>query len=149
MKAEFPFQIIDEFKKLNICGMTLPKIYGGQEQSNLLEGMIGAEIARTDVSTCTFFGVHSGLAMNSIYLCGSEEQKKEFLPQMISMEKIGAFGLTEPDVGSAVSMGLQTTCKRENNVWILNGQKKWIGNATFADYIICCLAGGWMRAGSL
>ena len=136
MRGEFPFQIIEKMKNLNIVGLTYDKKYGGQERSNLLEGMIGEEIARVDVSTCTFFGVHSGLALNSIYLCGSEEQKMEFIPEMIRMEKIGAFGLTEPDVGSAASMGLKTTCKREGDIWTVNGEKKWIGNATFADYII-------------
>jgi len=136
MKGEFPFQIIEKMKALNICGLTLEKKYGGQARSFVLEGMIGQEMARIDVSTCTFFGVHSGLAMNSIALCGSEEQKLEFLPKMVSLEKIGAFGLTEPEVGSAASMGLKTTCKRVGDSWIINGQKKWIGNATFADYII-------------
>lgn len=136
LKGEFPFQIVEKMKKLNIIGLTYEKSLGGQEHSNLLEGMIGEEIARVDVSTCTFFGVHSGLAMNSIYLCGSEEQKREFIPQMVAMDKIGAFGLTEPDVGSAASMGLKTTCKREGDIWTINGEKKWIGNATFADYII-------------
>jgi glutaryl-CoA dehydrogenase len=136
MKGEFPHQIIDKFKALGICGLNLPKAYGGQARSNLLEGMIGQEIARVDVSTCTFYGVHAGLAMNSIYLCGSEEQKMEFLPRMVSLDKIGAFGLTEPDVGSAISMGMKTTCRRQGDSWIINGEKKWIGNATFADYII-------------
>lgn len=136
MKGEFPFQIIEKMKRLNIMGLTYDKNLGGQEQSHLLEGMIGEEIARVDVSTCTFFGVHAGLAMNSIYYCGSPEQIQEFIPPMIAMEKIGAFGLTEPDVGSAASMGLKSTCKREGDMWTINGEKKWIGNATFADYII-------------
>ena len=136
LKGDFPHQIIPKMKELNIIGLTYEKKYGGQERSNLLEGMIGQEIARVDVSTCTFFGVHSGLALNSIYLCGSEEQKMHFIPPMIRMDKIGAFALTEPDVGSAASMGLKTTCRREGDRWIINGEKKWIGNATFADYII-------------
>ncbi len=135
-KAEFPFQIIAGLKKLNISGLTFDKSVGGQERSYLLEGMIGEEIARTDTSICTFWGVHCGLAMNSIDLCGSYEQRQKFLPPMIAMDKIGAFGLTEPDVGSAASMGLKTTCKRDGDTWTINGQKKWIGNATFADYII-------------
>jgi glutaryl-CoA dehydrogenase len=84
----------------------------------------------------TFLGVHSGLAMGSIYLCGSEEQKRRWLPEMARMEKIGAFGLTEPEVGSAVAGGLLTTARRDGDWWVLDGQKKWIGNATFADYII-------------
>ena len=136
MKGEFPFQILEKFKQLNIIGLTYEKSLGGQERSNLLEGMIGAEIARVDVSICTFFGVHSGLALNSIYLCGSQAQKEEFIPKMIRMEKLGAFGLTEPEVGSAASMGLTTSCKRDGDEWVINGEKKWIGNATFADYII-------------
>jgi glutaryl-CoA dehydrogenase len=136
MQGDFPFQIIEGLRKLNICGITLDKSVGGQQRSNILEGMIGAEIARVDVSICTFFGVHSGLAMNSIDLCGSEEQRKTFLPQMARLEKIGAFALTEPDVGSAASSSLKTTCKREGDTWTINGEKKWIGNATFADYII-------------
>lgn len=136
LKAEFPFHIIEGLKKLNIVGLTLDKSVGGQERSYLLEGMIGQEIARTDVSICTFFGVHSGLAMNSIDMCGSEEQRQKFLPPMVRMEKIGAFGLTEPDVGSAASASLKTTCKRKGDTWTITGQKKWIGNATFADYIV-------------
>lgn len=136
MKGEFPFQILEGLRNLNVCGITLDKKFGGQERSLLLEGMIGEEIARTDVSICTFFGVQTGLAMNSINICGSEEQKAEFLPAMCNLTKIGAFALTEPDVGSAVSMGLKSTCKRVGNEWIINGEKKWIGNATFSDFII-------------
>ena len=101
-----------------------------------MEGIIAIEVARVDVSMSTFFGVHSGLAMGSIYLCGSEEQKLEWLPKMQRMEAIGAFGLTEPNVGSAISQGMETTCQRDGDTWILNGQKKWIGNATFADVTI-------------
>jgi glutaryl-CoA dehydrogenase len=80
--------------------------------------------------------VQSGLAMGSIYLCGSEAQKQEWLPPMQKMEKIGAFGLTEPEVGSGAAGGLTTTCRREGDAWILNGQKKWAGNATFSDMTI-------------
>jgi glutaryl-CoA dehydrogenase len=74
--------------------------------------------------------------MGSIFLCGSEEQKKKWLPPMARMEKIGSFGLTEPDVGSGASGGLTTTAKREGDTWVLNGQKKWIGNATWGDITI-------------
>ncbi|HLS31550.1 MAG TPA: acyl-CoA dehydrogenase family protein, partial [Flavobacteriaceae bacterium] len=84
----------------------------------------------------TFFGAHSGLAMGSIYLCGSDEQKEEWLPAMQKLDKIGAFGLTEPESGSDVSQGMRTTCKFDGENWILNGQKKWIGNATFSDVTV-------------
>ena len=106
----------------------------------IAEGIISMEMSRIDVSTATFFGVHAGLAMGSIIVGGSEAQKAEWLPKMITMEQIGCFGLTEPHVGSAASGGLQTTARREgdgpNAVWVLNGQKKWIGNAPFADMIV-------------
>ena len=74
--------------------------------------------------------------MGSIYLCGSEEQKQEWLPKMQKLEAIGAFGLTEPNVGSGVSGGMETTCEKVGDEWIINGQKKWIGNATFSDVTI-------------
>ncbi len=134
-RAEFPFQIIPKMAALNICGLTYEG-YGTPDENYVMEGIIAMEMARVDVSISTFFGVHSGLAMGSIYVCGSEEQKKEWLPKMARMELIGAFGLTEPEVGSAVAGGLGTSCRREGDQWILNGQKKWIGNATFSDVTV-------------
>ncbi len=131
----FPFEIIPKLASLNICGITY-KGYGCAGKSSLLDGIIASEIARIDASVATFFGVQSGLAMGSIYECGSEEQKLRWLPKMQKLEYIGAFGLTEPEVGSAASQGLTTTCKKVEGGWVLNGQKKWIGNATFADLII-------------
>jgi glutaryl-CoA dehydrogenase len=134
-KAEFPFEIIPKLAELNICGLTY-KGYGCPGKSNLMEGILAMEMARVDTSISTFFGVQSGLAMGSIYLCGSEEQKQQWLPLMQQFKIIGAFGLTEPEVGSAAAGGLTTTCKKIDGKWVLNGQKKWIGNATFADILI-------------
>ncbi len=134
-RAEFPHHIIPKFAKLGLAGIAY-KGYGCPGQSFLMEGILAMELARVDVSISTFFGVHSGLAMGSIYLCGSEEQKKEWLPKMQKFEKIGAFGLTEPDVGSGVAGGMGTTCRREGDEWVINGQKKWIGNATFSDITV-------------
>ena len=134
-RAKFPFEIIEKFKKLNITGIPYEG-YGCPNLPFLMEGILAQEMARVDVSISTFFGVHSGLAMGSIYLCGSDAQKEEWLPQMQKLEKIGAFGLTEPNVGSAVAGGMETRCKFDGENWVLNGQKKWIGNATFADVII-------------
>jgi len=135
LKDEFPHQIIPELAKLNICGLTFEG-YGCPGKSSLLEGFIAMEMARVDCSVSTFFGVQSGLAMGSIYYCGSEEQKLKWLPPMQKLELIGAFGLTEPEVGSGVAGGLTCTCKKQGDVWVLNGQKKWIGNATFSDIVI-------------
>jgi glutaryl-CoA dehydrogenase len=134
-RAKFPFEIIEKFKKLNIAGVPYEG-YGCPNLPFLMEGIIAQEIARVDVSISTFFGVHSGLAMGSIYLCGSDEQKEEWLPKMQRLETIGAFGLTEPNVGSGAAGGLETTCKWDGENWAINGQKKWIGNATFADVIV-------------
>lgn len=141
-REEFPHELIAGFAGLGIAG-TAYEGYGCPGGGPLLDGMIALELARADPSISTFMGVHSGLAMGSIYLCGSEEQKQRWLPAMARMEKIGAFGLTEPDVGSGVAGGLTTTARRVKgdgeaggDAWVLNGQKKWIGNATFADYII-------------
>ena len=134
-REEFPFDLMDGFRGLGIPG----QLYQGYDCPGggyLLDGMIAMELARVDPSISTFFGVHGGLAMGSIFLCGSEEQKQRWLPEMARMEKIGAFGLTEPDVGSGVAGGLTTTARRDGNEWVLDGQKKWIGNATFADYVI-------------
>ncbi len=135
LKAEFPFELIPKIAELNICGLTYQG-YGCPGKTNLMEGMLAMEMARVDTSMSTFFGVQSGLAMGSIYLLGSEAQKQQWLPDMQQMKIIGAFGLTEPDVGSGVAGGLTTTAKRQGNKWILNGQKKWIGNATFSDITI-------------
>lgn len=135
LRDEFPFQLIPKMAELNIAGLTYDG-YGCPNKRFLLEGFLAMEMARIDVSISTFFGVHSGLAMGSIYLCGSEEQKQRWLPPMQKMEIIGAFGLTEPEVGSAAAGGLTVTAKKEGDEWILNGQKKWIGNATFSDITI-------------
>lgn len=134
-RADFPMEIIPKMAKLNICGVAY-KGYDCPDLPFVMEGIIAEEIARVDVSISTFFGVHSGLAMGSIYLCGSEEQKQEWLPKMQRLEAIGAFGLTEPNVGSGAAGGLETTCKRDGDQWVINGQKKWIGNATFSDVTI-------------
>lgn len=132
---EFPFEIIDKFRKLNLCGVTYEG-YGCPNLPFLMEGVIAMEMARVDASVATFFGVQSGLVMGSIYLCGSEAQKEEWMPQLQQLNKIGAFGLTEPDVGSGAAGGLTTTCEKTLDGWVINGQKKWIGNATFSDITI-------------
>ncbi len=134
-REEFPHDLIPAIAELGIAG-TACSGYGCPGGSSLLDGMIALELARVDPSIATFMGVHGGLAMGSIYLCGSEEQKQRWLPAMARMEKIGAFALTEPEVGSGVAGGLTTTAQRDGDMWVLNGEKKWIGNATFADYVI-------------
>ncbi len=134
-REEFPYQLIPGLAALGIVGTSYHG-YGCPGKTSLLDGVLMMELAAGDSSIATFRGVHSGLAMGSIYLCGSEEQKQQWLPPMARLEKIGAFGLTEPEVGSGTSGGLTTTARREGDSWILNGQKKWIGNATFSDVTV-------------
>src|SRR5215468_6407018 len=131
----FPFELLPAVKDLNIGGLGM-KGYGCRGGSALLFGLVMMEMARFDASIATFFGVHNGLAMGSIYLGGSEEQKQKWLPPMARWEKIGCFGLTEPEVGSGAGGGLTTTAKREGNTWVINGQKTWIGNSPWCDISI-------------
>jgi alkylation response protein AidB-like acyl-CoA dehydrogenase len=125
----FPFELLPALKELDLGGLGID----GVKRSSRFRGMMIAEMCRVDPSFATFFGVHTGLAMGSIALLGSEEQKQTWLPPMARLEKIGCFGLTEPLVGSGTGGGLTTTAKRDGDGWILNGQKKWIGNAPWCD----------------
>ncbi len=134
-RAEFPFELISDYAALGIAGVAYDG-HGCAGRSTLLDGFVMLELARIDCSIATFHGVHSGLAMGTIHLCGSEEQKRRWLPAMRRCEKIGAFGLTEPEVGSGAARGLKTTARRDGDSWVLNGEKAWIGNATFADVTV-------------
>src|SRR6202166_2800209 len=131
----FPFELLPGLKALNIGGLGLSG-YGCKGGSQKLFGFVAMELARVDPSFATFYGVHDGLAMGSIHIAGSEEQKQKWLPPMARMEKIGCFGLTEPTVGSGTGGGLTTTAKREGDTWVPNGQKEWIGNSTWCDVSI-------------
>jgi glutaryl-CoA dehydrogenase len=135
-RAEFPFELVPKLAGLNVAGTTIQG-YGCPGLSRLGAGVVARELARADGSINTFFGVHSGLAMGAIDLLGSDEQKERWLPPMARMETIGAFGLTEPEHGSD-SVSLETTARRDagSGEFILNGAKRWIGNASFADVVI-------------
>ncbi len=135
VEDSFPFELLPAIKELNVGGIGMNG-YGCQGGSAQLFGLIAMEMARVDSSIATFWGVHNGLAMGSVYLGGSEEQKQKWLPPMARWEKIGCFGLTEPLVGSGTSRGMTTTAKRDGDTWVLNGQKKWIGNSPWCDISI-------------
>jgi glutaryl-CoA dehydrogenase len=134
-RAEFPFELVKGFAKLGLLDWADPDS-SEPEPSNLLRGITALEMAHADASLATFFGVHAGLAMGSILTLGSEEQKRRWVPAMSRFEKIGAFALTEPHGGSDVAGGMETTARREGDEWVLNGAKRWIGNATFADLVV-------------
>jgi glutaryl-CoA dehydrogenase len=134
-RAQFPFEIVPAYAKLGIAGAPYTG-YGCAGIRPILDGMIAMEMGRVDPSISTFHGVHSGLSMGSIAMCGSDEQKQRWLPAMAAVDKIGAFGLTEPTVGSGASRGLTTTARRDGDEWVLDGAKNWIGNASFADLVV-------------
>ena len=133
-RAEFPFPLVPRIAELGIIGSTISG-YECPGLSRLAAGMVTLEMSRGDGSVNTFIGVQSGLAMGSIALLGSEEQKQRWLPGMAALDKIGAFGLTEPEHGSD-SVALETSARRDGDQWVLNGAKRWIGNASIADVIV-------------
>ncbi|WP_433559981.1 acyl-CoA dehydrogenase family protein [Pseudonocardia xinjiangensis] len=138
-RAEFPHHLVPGFAALDIAALPYDDL-DGPAARRLLIGFVALEIAHTDPSMNSFFGIHNGLAMGSIDLCGSAEQRARWLPAMARMERIGAFGLTEPDGGSDVARGLRTTARRVGSgpdaEWVLDGEKRWIGNGTFADLVV-------------
>lgn len=133
-KAEFPFQVVPKLSTLNVAGGTI-KGYGCPGLSITGSAIATAEVARVDASCSTFILVHSSLAMLTIALCGSEEQKQKYLPSLAQLRTIACWALTEPDYGSDAS-SLRTIATKVAGGWLLDGQKRWIGNSTFADVLI-------------
>ena len=133
-RAEFPFELIPKLAALGVAGGSIQE-YGCPGHSCVAAGLVSMELSRGDGSLSTFFTVTSSLTMTAIAMLGSEEQKSYWLPRLARLEKIGAFGLSEPQFGSDASH-LQTSARREGDTFILNGAKRWIGNATFADVTV-------------
>lgn len=134
-RAECPVHLFKPYAQLGTIGSGWAETQG-EETSAVFRGWVGMETARVDSSFCTFIGVSGGLAMTSIGVGGSAEQRAKWLPPMASGDLIGAFGLTEPLAGSDTAKGLRTTATRTGDTWVLNGAKRWIGNATFADVVV-------------
>ncbi len=134
-RAEFPWDLVGRMGELGIVGDGIEG-YGCPDMSPIAAGLVHMELNRGDGSLGTFLGVQAGLAMRSISMLGSEEQKQRFLPGMARLETIGAFGLTEPDHGSDIARGLETSARREGDTWVLDGAKRWIGNGTIADVVV-------------
>ncbi|GAA4614611.1 acyl-CoA dehydrogenase family protein [Saccharopolyspora hordei] len=135
-KAEFPFEVVEKFAALRLAGYYYPEHGDGTPRSPLFTGFLSIELNRIDPSLAVFSGVHTGLAMGSVYNGGDQEQRDRWIPDMVDMNKIGAFALTEPEGGSDVAGGMRTTARREGDEWVLNGAKRWIGNGTFADLVV-------------
>ncbi|PNI07421.1 acyl-CoA dehydrogenase [Arthrobacter sp. AFG7.2] len=130
-RGEFPMDLIPKLADIDLVSPVRRQGF-----SNLFAGLMHAEVTRADASIATFMGVHDGLFTGSIEALASQEQKDAWLPEIYSMKKIGAFGLTEPLGGSDVAGGTRTTARRDGDSWILNGAKRWIGNATFSDWVV-------------
>ncbi|MDF5820400.1 acyl-CoA dehydrogenase family protein [Corynebacterium felinum] len=129
-KEEFPFALLPK-----LAQQGLGRLHES-EHSRLFIGLVHAEIARCDVSLSTFIGVHSELVGGVVTGLCSEQQKSSLLPPMRDFQQMGCFALTEPDHGSDISGGLATTARFTDDGWVLNGEKRWIGNGTFATFAI-------------
>lgn len=131
----FPMHLIPKLGELGVFGMTLPQQYGCAELKNVAYGLVMQELERGDSGIRSFASVQSGLVMYPIYTFGSEKQKEYWLPKLASGEKIGCFGLTEPDYGSNPG-GMVTRAEKINGGYKLNGAKMWITNGTIADVAV-------------
>ena len=134
-RAEFPMQVVKPLAELGTLSYAWDETKPF-ENSAVFRGFVQLELARVDPSMATFVVVQNGLATGAISVCGSAEQRAEWIPRLASGEVVGAFGLTEPLSGSDSAQGLRTTAKRDGDTWVLNGAKRWIGNATFSDITI-------------
>ena len=133
-RAEVPLDLYRRLGELGLIGDGLEG-YGCPSMSATAAGLIAMELNRGDGSVGTFCGVQGGLAMRSIHMHGSEEQKQRWLPAMARCEKLGAFALTEPGHGSD-SVSLETEARRDGDEYVINGAKRWIGNGSMADVVV-------------
>lgn len=131
----FPMHIIPKLGELGLFGITLPQKYGCAEMNNVAYGLVMQELERGDSGIRSFVSVQSSLVMYPIFTFGSEEQKDYWLPKLASGEKIGCFGLTEPDYGSNPG-GMVTRAEKVSGGYKLNGAKMWITNGTLADVAV-------------
>ena len=132
--AELPWPLMRRLPELGLVGEDIEG-YGCPGMGPFALGLVHMELHRGDGSLGTFLGVQAGLAMKSIAMLGSEAQKQRWLPAMARLDAIGAFALTEPRHGSD-SVALETTARRDGDDWIIDGQKRWIGNGSIADVVV-------------
>ena len=134
-EGTFPIQLVKQMAELGLFGATLPAKYGCAELNNVAYGLMMQELERGDSGIRSFASVQSALVMYPIYTFGSEEQKDYWLPKLAKGEKIGCFGLTEPDYGSNPG-GMITRAEKKGDGFLLNGAKMWITNGTIADVAV-------------
>ena len=124
----FPYDIVRRLAELDLMGIPFPEEYGGGGGDSLAYALAVEELARVDSSVAITLCAHTSLGTQPIYLFGSEEQKREWLPQLCAGEKLGAFGLTEPEAGSDAG-NTQTHAELDGGEWVINGSKQFITNA--------------------
>ena len=133
--ATFPTELVPQMAELGLFGANLPEKYGCAGMNNVAYGLVMQELEAGDSGLRSFVSVQGALVMYPIFAYGSEEQRERWLPALASAEKIGCFGLTEPDHGSDPG-GMETRAKRTDTGWVLNGTKRWITNGTVSDIAI-------------
>ena len=143
VERRFPTELIPEIGELGMLGANLPAEYGCAELNNVSYGLIMQELERGDSGIRSFVSVQGALVMYPIYAFGSEEQRRTWLPGLAAGEKIGCFGLTEPDYGSNPA-GMITRARETDDGWVLNGTKMWITNGSMADVAVI-----WAQTGEL
>ncbi len=131
----FPMHLIPVMAELGMFGATFPAKYGCAEMNNVAYGLVMQELERGDSGIRSFASVQSALVMYPIYTFGSDRQKDHWLPKLASGEKVGCFGLTEPDYGSNPA-GMITRAEEKPDGYLLNGAKMWITNGTIADVAV-------------
>ena len=134
-EGKFPIDLISKMSEMNLLGSNLPEKYGCAGMNNVAYGLVMQELERGDSGIRSFVSVQSALVMYPILTFGSEEQKNRWLPLLAKGEKIGCFGLTEPDYGSNPG-GMVTKAEKVENGYLLNGAKMWITNGTIADIAV-------------
>ena len=134
-ECTFPMDLVPKMGELGLLGATLPEEYGCAGMNNIAYGLVMQELERGDSGIRSFASVQSALVMYPIFTFGSDEQKKQWLPKLATGEKIGCFGLTEPDFGSNPS-GMKTRAEKKGDRYVLNGAKMWITNGTIADVAV-------------
>ncbi len=134
-RDEFPRSIIRGLGTVGAVGLAFPETQPFAN-SAVFRGWVALELARIDAGVATYVGVQNGLTLGAIGLTGSDDQRALWMPRMASGEVVGAFGLTEPLSGSDAALGLRTTATPDGDNWVLNGSKRWIGNATVSDITV-------------
>jgi glutaryl-CoA dehydrogenase len=129
-REEFPFGLLAD---MGTYGLGALQVDGS---STLFKGLMYVELARADVSLSALAGIHNELILGMISQLGSEEQKARWLPGLKTFRHLGAFALTEPEHGSDIAGGLETSARLDGGTWVLNGAKRWIGAGTIADFAL-------------